>query len=504
MEAMNVRRNRFDRWSWRIALLLAACVVGLIAGVIVWPESGARLSELTSGGEAAGAGTPMYLVQGGTWVIDDVAYFSPGARLRSYFPSNPRGYFLEDDFAARGGTQLLETVRLSVSGEARARREVVIGDRFAFHRVTFDRINTNAPWQALLAFPAFHLQSGQQVEVALEARADAARTVTAVLAGDAPGAAMPAHEAVRLSESWQSIKVAFAKAPTTTNAQLCLNLADDPSKVEIGDVSIVVERQLVYRISPDDRPAFFVEYQLNNAGFRGGDFEPTATGGTWRIAVLGDSYTFGQGVHDRDLFTTRLEQALNARTPKPAGAERFEVMNFGISGLSTLEERRLYEQTASRYRPQVVLVVMCDNDNVTVEDSHGLHLRYGGGAALLEAEQALTESRGYENCAVELRHLHATCREQDIALAVFVFATSRHGSWRRLHDAVAKELDPLGVPVLSIRDALARQGLLGKVDVHPGDGHPNEIAHRVAAEEIERFLVRNGLLGDTAQHSLSD
>jgi len=53
-----------------------------------------------------------------------------------------------------------------------------------------------------------------------------------------------------------------------------------------------------------------------------------------RVVVLGDSFTFGQGVDDATLFTTQLERRLNQRQ----AAIRYEVINAGVPGYGTGQE----------------------------------------------------------------------------------------------------------------------------------------------------------------------
>jgi len=58
---------------------------------------------------------------------------------------------------------------------------------------------------------------------------------------------------------------------------------------------------------------------------------------TFRIVVLGDSYTFGQGVERDKTFPAQLEKLLNGM-----GADvKFEVINLGFCGLNTITEKQI-------------------------------------------------------------------------------------------------------------------------------------------------------------------
>jgi hypothetical protein len=115
---------------------------------------------------------------------------------------------------------------------------------------------------------------------------------------------------------------------------------------------------LGWRLQPDwkGRHAhhdFDVAYSINAWGFRGldaRDHRPPARS----IAIVGDSFTFGIGVNDDEVFT----QLLNRRL---LGSHR--VYNFSVPGYSTDQELLLAERQILGTRPDVlVLVVYLAND----------------------------------------------------------------------------------------------------------------------------------------------
>jgi hypothetical protein len=96
---------------------------------------------------------------------------------------------------------------------------------------------------------------------------------------------------------------------------------------------------------------------LNSRGFRGPEVEPLKPPGTVRIAVLGDSFVFGGGVDEEHLFTAEMQRLLSERAPT-----RYEVLNAGMDGYSTDQEWLLYREDVRPLRPDVVVLVACDND----------------------------------------------------------------------------------------------------------------------------------------------
>ncbi|MDO8446173.1 MAG: GDSL-type esterase/lipase family protein [Deltaproteobacteria bacterium] len=96
---------------------------------------------------------------------------------------------------------------------------------------------------------------------------------------------------------------------------------------------------------------------------------------TFRIVVLGDSFTFGQGVSRDETFPKRLESMLNSY----GGRIRFEVVNLGFCGLETRGELELLTQAGinpetwqpdERYRglayqPDLIILEYTLNDSST-------------------------------------------------------------------------------------------------------------------------------------------
>lgn len=96
--------------------------------------------------------------------------------------------------------------------------------------------------------------------------------------------------------------------------------------------------------------------RINALGLRGPEVTRVRPPGTRRVLVLGDSYVFGVGVDEEHLFTTCLERRLSR------DGARVEVVNAGVSGYSTDQQLLLLQELGPQLRPDVVVLVMCDND----------------------------------------------------------------------------------------------------------------------------------------------
>jgi hypothetical protein len=83
--------------------------------------------------------------------------------------------------------------------------------------------------------------------------------------------------------------------------------------------------------------------RVNNFGLRGRDVVVPKPAGTYRILMLGDSFTMGKGVQDDETFPVLVEKALNERVAQCKGPS-IEVVNGGVDSyapvLSLIELKR--------------------------------------------------------------------------------------------------------------------------------------------------------------------
>lgn len=77
--------------------------------------------------------------------------------------------------------------------------------------------------------------------------------------------------------------------------------------------------------------------------------------GTYRIALIGPSHAMGAGVSDDETFAHFLEERLNW-TAAPKTNRRYEVLNFGVSNYSLLQQLAMLEERAVRFQPDTVFI----------------------------------------------------------------------------------------------------------------------------------------------------
>jgi lysophospholipase L1-like esterase len=90
----------------------------------------------------------------------------------------------------------------------------------------------------------------------------------------------------------------------------------------------------------------------NALGFRGPEIAIEKAPGTKRLLILGDSFTFGWGVNDDQLFTADLEKQLKK------SRDRFQIINTSGGSLSPLVYYVRLKNSYIRLEPDVVLVFL--------------------------------------------------------------------------------------------------------------------------------------------------
>ena len=276
-------------------------------------------------------------------------------------------------------------------------------------------------------------------------------------------------------------------------------------------------------------------YATNAAGYNDREWPARRPdGGGRRIVVLGDSFTYGIGVHFGEAFPRQLELLLGGGT---------QVISLGIPGYSTDQERMVLQGEALSLRPDLVLVEFFMDDifnNGAIATHEGKYPKpyfelYGGELLLrnvpvpdLRSRSALL--RFLKERFYRLRtklHVAPRWRTTDW-LSAFDPAFASSEQWRvtlallaRMNALCAREKIRFAVVVVPLADQVTDPGLrspqevlrdfgrresIPVLDLLPdfenrvdevylvNDLHWTAQGHRIAAQSIAAFLAREGLL----------
>lgn len=115
--------------------------------------------------------------------------------------------------------------------------------------------------------------------------------------------------------------------------------------------------ELGWKLIPDYRSRFVhrdfnVEVKTNSDGLRDDEYSRQKNGDTIRVVSLGDSFTWGWGVENDEVYMQVAEDSLDG----------FEIVNMGQNGYGTGQELLLFQRLGPAYSPDLVTLGFFYND----------------------------------------------------------------------------------------------------------------------------------------------
>ena len=254
--------------------------------------------------------------------------------------------------------------------------------------------------------------------------------------------------------------------------------------------------------------------EVNSRQFREREFTTAPVPGVYRIAVVGDSFTFGNGIRAEERFSNRIQGSLGSR---------FEVLNLGVPGHNTPEHLALIKREVLGLHPDFVLLQWFIND---VEGTAAprptylpllpfarLHDRLEDGSAFytllnswwtrqqiklrsqqtypayLEATYGDPQSEAARADEASTRTLLRAIRGADISAGMVLFPDSGYdlGSsypFGFLHSRVLAICEDEHVHAIDLRPVFAAVKHRQALWANQLDPHPSALANSLAAEQI--------------------
>lgn len=473
----------------QLAALAAILVVRRFSPSAVWQEMvGIAIAVgvvvgTHSPAVSVAATPPLHWLEGGSVHDDEMHYvIQPHSRGVQFYSSNPRNYFR--DFGPLGPSHWWAW-RLSNESALAIRGRVAIPDGAPeLVRLSFD---PSAPTdEGAMIWQCDHWPFANGREITLEFKVRCQEGCKAALMLRNPHASTEVYYRTELEAlpDWQAFRYELPPYEAPHKPSLVIAIFGPAKTFELSEFHFRSDGTEASVQAPLTR--YCVEYQTNELGFRSADYVIPRPPGVFRVVALGDSFTWGQGVHHDDTFASVLERRLNREA---TDALQYEVINCGRVGYDAGHERVCYEREAGRYQPNLVLLQLCRNDfepqSATSPDADAPS--DGRGPALDPSQRCLTE----------ILRLEQLCRQQGVRLVVVPFRLDDDQFlWRHFRQQWERFAGLEETPVLWVGDEILRLARGQEVYAHETDAHPNELAHRLAAEALERFLRERELLSE--------
>ncbi len=247
---------------------------------------------------------------------------------------------------------------------------------------------------------------------------------------------------------------------------------------------------------------------INSQGLRDREYAYAKPAGTGRILVLGDSFTWGYGVSDADIFTEVLERRLASHD------RAWQVLNTGVSGWGTDQQFLFFREEGARYQPDVVVLacyLLNDPREVGVSDVYGLskpvfldkELTLGNVPVPLpsRAKTGLKSSvEGFELMVRLIDAIHQECEKRNCRLLVMKFRTFADptvGGLEELDGLFEAEFARLRkrIGYLDLDEEFRKRKIETKYLVAGNeDNHWNDFGHQQVAAILGEFLEQQGWL----------
>jgi hypothetical protein len=256
----------------------------------------------------------------------------------------------------------------------------------------------------------------------------------------------------------------------------------------------------------------------NSHSYRDRERTPAKPAGVHRVVSLGDSFAWGASVEFEDAYPQRLERGLVRRRGEP-----WEVVSLALPGMNTVDQAAQLEAEGLGYAPDVVLLGYVLNDS---EDEQAAETRRAAdwvrdrrttrpwyersalfrlvGARLHATAENRRRIAGYRSMYARdapgwmasrdaLHRMGALCRARGVPFVVAIFPLFGNPlddgyPFSEVHATVAAAAASAGARVVDLLPVY--RGLRADLLVVDGadDEHPNEIAHRLAANAMLKVL----------------
>jgi len=261
----------------------------------------------------------------------------------------------------------------------------------------------------------------------------------------------------------------------------------------------------------DDRFRYMLK--TNSAGLGDKEYPLVKPERTRRIALMGDSITRGLGAPPGGNYESLLEDALN-KAHTTGEIERYEILNFAVSGYHITQQLESAKVKATPYKPDVYVLALSDlsvyrrwHGHISSLMYSGIDLKYDYLRSLVrEARLTPDDPIGtfdarlarYRLPTIQwvLSELKTHVAAQNAELMVILVPTTEDP--KVLAEAflgVRELIAGAGIPVVDLLGTFAAVEDLAEYRISEGDRHPNPAGHRLLFDQLyARLLADPGLL----------
>lgn len=202
--------------------------------------------------------------------------------------------------------------------------------------------------------------------------------------------------------------------------------------------------------------------------------------GVYRIAVLGDSWVWGDGISYKKVWSHLLEDKICSKY------DHIEVMSWGKCGWTTHDEYDFYRQEGYAYDIDLLIIGFVENDP---------HM--GADAQPSQSQDWLDNLYTSKNLMAykELLKKLSACKSQHQTEIIFVISplciNKKTTSWK---EKILYLLQETGLKYVDLYNDYQKQYIdipCETLFINPFNGHPGEELNRFIANHVFKYLKRN-------------
>lgn len=274
--------------------------------------------------------------------------------------------------------------------------------------------------------------------------------------------------------------------------------------------------ELGFEMKPNlDRLFKKVPFRTNSAGMRDQEYALDKPPDTFRVAVIGDSYSIPSGVTIEDAYHSRVESSLNAAGQNDGSSRRYEFLNFSVGGYQLPKYLAMLRERALEYSPDLILIGFSTNDYFFVRMPEGFQRKpyrekprtYPFFQSELAAwyrrqtapklkprapKQIVLKPHWRSEVEKYMGEFGRLSRETQIPIVVVFLA---HDRWQ--YAKLVEEIEEIATANdLAFIDATEPfpEHPDRSLNIYPADGHANGTAHAMIADVLERELLDQRLV----------
>jgi hypothetical protein len=263
-----------------------------------------------------------------------------------------------------------------------------------------------------------------------------------------------------------------------------------------------------YEVKPNLNELFKMRQMTTNSqGLRDQEYSLKKPANTYRVAVIGDSFTFGDGVDNDSVYHAIVEQKLNSKSD----SLQIELLNFGVAGYDLLNYLGVIQAKALAYEPDLILIGFCGNNDDDLADEAQWNQPFTGykhqeyswfiknlllvrtiGSLIGSRRRLKGEASGNKR---ELKipfvkkmfgMLGEVQRETDVPFAVFYLSMADAAASKA--QLVKEMCDRENFDFIDSSPVVDTISDISRFWVHPTDHHPNEAMHKIYSEVLLEYF----------------